>query len=288
MLELNRLTCLDGTLPGLDHTRDVVRMDGVAGRPLLQFLGGLSEVLQGLAVDDLDLASGTMGRNKSRNAVEDQAQALLTRLEGLLSALSVINVSQHHVPARHPAFRVSRGESARLEPAVNPIGTPLAQLERIRLPGFDRAGPGVDHARKVIRMEGVPGGPTLQVLAGLAEIFQSLPVEMLDLACRTQGTDEPGNGVDDQTQIAFGRSEGFLCALSVFDVGVRSEPFDNPSIMVERWSRTEQKPAIHAIEAAQAPFDLTWLARSQHGSPVIQQPFQIVRVQGNRPAPITR
>src|ERR1700675_2203085 len=133
MLHLNRLTGFDGALPGIDHARDVVRMDGVAGRPLLQFLGSLSEVLQGLAVDHLDLAGGTMRRNKSRNAVEDQAQALFVRPEGLLGALPV------------------------------------------------------------------------------------------------------------------------------FDVGVCSEPIDNRSIMVERRSRTEKKPAIHAIEAAESSFTFTWL-----------------------------
>src|SRR5258707_706270 len=162
MLERNRLTCFDGALPGIDHARDVVRMDGVAGRPLLQFLGSLSEVLQGLAVDNLDLAGSAMGRNKSRNAVEDQAQALLIRLEGLLGALPVV------------------------------------------------------------------------------------------------------------------------------DVGVRSEPLDNHSLVVERRSRPEEKPAIHAIEAPEASFNFTWLASSQNGSPVIDKPFQIVRVQGNGPAPITR
>ena len=38
--------------------------------------------------------------------------------------------------------------------------------------------------------------------------------------------------------------------LPVFDVGVRSEPFDNLSIVVERRSRTEKEPTIHAIETA--------------------------------------
>src|SRR6267143_1208796 len=77
-------------------------------------------------------------------------------------------------------------------------------------------------------------------------------------------------------------------ALSVFDVGIRSEPFDNLSIVVERRSRTEEKPTIHAIETAQSSFNFTWLARSQNGSPVVHKSVQIVRVKGSRPAPITR
>src|SRR5260221_8281269 len=125
-------------------------MDGVAGRPLLQFLGSLPEVLQGLAVDTLDLAGSAMGRNKSRNAVEHQAQALLIRLEGLLGALPVVNVSQQHVPAGDRTFRVSRRECARLEPAIHAIGTPLAELNDERLAGFDRTTPRVDKPRKVV------------------------------------------------------------------------------------------------------------------------------------------
>src|SRR5260370_11483697 len=91
-------------------------------------------------------------------------------LQLTLSALPVVNVSQQHVPARDTTFRISRGEGARLEPAVHAIGTPLAELKIMRLPGFDRVLPRVDHTRKLIRMYSVPGGPILQFLSPLPEI----------------------------------------------------------------------------------------------------------------------
>lgn len=47
---------------------------------------------------------------------------------------------------------------------------------------------------------------------------------------------------------------------SVFDVVVRSDSFDNPSIVVERRSRTEKKPTIHAIKTAQARFNFARFA----------------------------
>src|SRR5216684_7808115 len=100
----------------------------------------------------------------------------------LLSAFPVVNVSQQHVPAGDTAFRVSRGQSARVEPAVHAIGTPLAQLKIIRLPGFDRVPPCINHAREVTGMDSVAGGPILQFLSRLAEIFQDLAVEELNLA----------------------------------------------------------------------------------------------------------
>src|SRR6266446_1359665 len=74
-------------------------------------------------------------------------------------------------------------------------------------------------------------------------------------------------------------------ALPVFDVGIRSEPFDNLSIVVERRSRTEEKPTIHAIETAQSSFNFTWLARGQNGSPVVHKALQVVWMNRNRPAP---
>src|ERR1700730_9759584 len=267
MLELKRLTCFDGAPPDIDHARDVVRMEGVARRPPLQFLGSLSEILQGLAVEKLDLARRTMGRHKPGNAVEDQAQALFVRLEGFLSALPVVNVGQQHVPTGETTFCVPRGERARLEPPVHTIGTPLAELNSIRLAGFDRVRPRVNDARKIIRMNGVAGRPVLQVLRRLAEIFQGLPVEQLDLACRVERTHEPRNALDDQPKAFLTLGEQDFRSLSVFDVGVRAEPFNDASLVVERRSRTEQKPAIRAIGAPQTCLNLAWLAGSQNGSP---------------------
>jgi hypothetical protein len=49
-------------------------------------------------------------------------------------------------------------------------------------------------------MHSVAGGPILQFLSRLAEIFQELTVEKFNLAGRVQGTHKPRNTVDDQTK----------------------------------------------------------------------------------------
>ncbi|OLE63219.1 MAG: hypothetical protein AUG04_06295 [Deltaproteobacteria bacterium 13_1_20CM_2_69_21] len=116
----------------------------------------------------------------------------------LFCFFAVVNVSQQEIPARDTTFRVSQGETARLEPAVHTVGSTLTKLIRIRLPGFDRVLPRVEQARKVIRMDGVAGGPILQFLGRLAEIFPDLAVEKFHLACRTHGAYKPRNGIDDQ------------------------------------------------------------------------------------------
>src|SRR5580658_6858340 len=146
------------------------------------------EVIQHLLVRAFDFAGRSHCPNEAGNRVDDQLQALLIRTEGILGAFPVVNVSQQHVPTGDMTFRVSQWEGARLEPAIYAIGTPLTEFKNVRLPGFDRALPRIDHARKVFRMDSVASAPILQFLSRLAEIFQNLPVEEFDLACRTQGT----------------------------------------------------------------------------------------------------
>ena len=113
---------------------------------------------------------------RSQESCRRSAQTLLTRPQRILGAVPIVNVSQQHVPASDTALRVSRGKSARLKPAVDAIGTPLAELKNIRLTGFNRAPPCVNHERKVIWMDDAGGSPILQFLGRLAEIFQDLSV----------------------------------------------------------------------------------------------------------------
>src|ERR1700730_17176443 len=47
----------------------------------------------------------------------------------------------------------------------------------------------------------------------------------------------------------------------------------------------EEKPAILSIEAPQARFHFTWLARSQNGSPAFEQLRQVFRVDRSLPRP---
>src|SRR5258708_3460374 len=92
----------------------------------------------------------------------------------------------------------------------------------------------------------------------------------------------------EQARTLLARAADILGALSVLNIGIRSEPFDDPSLFINRRGRAEKKPPIRSIKAAEAPFNLTWLARSQNASPVIHEPVQIVRVNRNCPAPTSR
>src|SRR5207247_3751961 len=76
--------------------------------------------------------------------------------------------------------------------------------------GCDRARKRGDDAGEVVWMNRVAGGPILQFGGTLAEVFQDLPIEMLNLTCRIHGAHEPGNAVDDLAEISFDRAQVFL------------------------------------------------------------------------------
>src|SRR5260370_33568403 len=161
-----------------------------------------------------------------------------------------MNICEQDVPAYAATFRVSHGQSPNLEPAVLAIGTSATVLTVVGMPGFDRTSKGGDHARKVIRMNDVAGGPTLQFLRRLAEIFQDLVVEELKFPCRTHGAYEPGNAIDDHAQIVFALAESFLGALPVFNISGNTIPANHAATVIPQGLSIGTKPAIDVIEPA--------------------------------------
>src|SRR4029077_20694905 len=97
-----------------------------------------------------------------------------------------------------------------VEPTVYAIDSTATMLKIYRLSSFDRAPPGVDHTRKVIRMKGFVGRPMLHFLSRLSRICQDLRVLQFALACRIQDRHKPRNAVDDQTQALLVCADGLL------------------------------------------------------------------------------
>src|SRR3984893_7543157 len=133
----------------------------------------------------------------------------------MLGALPVHNVSKQYFPAGDTTFRISRGEGARLKPAVHTVGAPLAELKIMRLPGFEPTIIRVHYAGKVIRMDMLEVGRILPFLNRLAEIFQGLAVEKFDLACGAQSEYKSRNSVDDHTKAFLTLLECCLIALAL-------------------------------------------------------------------------
>src|SRR5712692_2272066 len=96
-------------------------------------------------------------------------------------------------------------------------------------------------------MDSVAGGPILQFLSGLAEVFQDLPVDKFDLARRIRGRHKPRNAVDDQAQTLLIRPESVLSALSVVDIRQQVIPADDPPLGIALRETARLEPAIDAI-----------------------------------------
>jgi hypothetical protein len=119
-------------------------------------------------------------------------------------------------------------------------------------------------------MDGFAGGPILQFLRRLAEIFQNLAVKKLDLSCRTQRHTCPGMVSTIRRRLLFIRPECLLGTFPLFKISVRSVLLNESSCCVSKRTRTEEEPAIFSVETAETRFDLTGFPGGQQVSPIIQ------------------
>src|SRR5262249_59076851 len=88
----------DRAPPRNDRLRQVLGVNGVAGGPPLQFCQRLAEIFQAWAVDEFDLTCRSHNRDVSGNAIHDQPKTFFTRAEGILGALSVLNLRTGSIP----------------------------------------------------------------------------------------------------------------------------------------------------------------------------------------------
>src|SRR3954452_13319055 len=78
--------------------------------------------------------------------MDEQTLALLRQLAG-------VDVLRLAIPAHNRIRPISAGESAGSHPAIRALSKADAMLDVIRLPGGDRSGPCLDHARQVLGMD---------------------------------------------------------------------------------------------------------------------------------------
>src|SRR5260370_281088 len=146
------------------------------------------------------------------------------------------------------------------------------------MPGFDGIPKGSDHAREIVGMNGVAGSPTLQLLSCLAKIFQDLAVEKFDLACRTHGTHERRNAMDDQAQIEFARVQAFLGALPVVNIRMEAIPADDATFRVPHGESANLEPAVYAIGTMDTVFRVIsgWISAFDRASPRGQHARKVI------------
>src|SRR5580704_13961413 len=97
-----------------------------------------------------------------------------------------------------------------MEPTVYTISTTQTMINIVGITGLDRMSPGGDRVGEVAGVNCFTGGPPLQVLERLAEIFQNLAVDEFNLAPRSHGCHESRNSVDDQAKTLLALALGLL------------------------------------------------------------------------------
>jgi hypothetical protein len=121
-------------------------------------------------IDQHDAAVAAAGRaldkpterfeySRHRLAARHHFEQSLFTGEQSFSPLPVVDISVQEVPKDDAPFRISQGEAAHVEPAVDPIGTAAAAFNVARKAGFDRPPPRGEDICAVIRMKVVAPCP---------------------------------------------------------------------------------------------------------------------------------
>ena len=84
----------------------------------------------------------------------------------LFRALSLFDIHLEDAPTQDAPLRIANRETLNMEPAVDAIRAPLADLNVVRLPAFERPARYGNSVRQVIRVNGVRARPLLQFFEG--------------------------------------------------------------------------------------------------------------------------
>src|SRR4029077_6410993 len=91
----------------------------------------------------------------------------------------------------------------------------------------------------------------LYILQSEACVIHHSLIYILDRSFSVQYVNVCRNGVDDQAQIAFVRSQRLLGALPLVDVRQQNVPAGNTARLIAKRHTTVVKPPIFAVEAPQ-------------------------------------
>src|SRR5215831_18775255 len=89
---------LDRLFARLNYARKVIWMNRTDKGPVLQLLSSLAEILQGLAVEKLHIATRSGRSNEPRNVIDDLPPGEFARAQGFLSPLAIFDIEIGSVP----------------------------------------------------------------------------------------------------------------------------------------------------------------------------------------------
>ena len=93
---------------------------------------------------------------------------------------------------------------------------------------------------------------------------------------------------DGRAQRLLIRANYVFCLLSIFDINVRSIPFDDVARFIAQWVCSEEKPTIDSIESTHSCFHLDRCPGVEARLPVLHKPIKIARMNRSCPTPSLR
>src|SRR4030095_14949 len=132
--ELNVIGLLrvESVLPFGYCTREIIRMNDIGRAPTFIFLERLAEIVQDLTVDNFDLPFRIHDGYETGNAFNRQPKPVFARADGLLGALTIVNLHRDSVPLEDISLFISKRYGPSQKPAVFPTrrAPPCLILER--------------------------------------------------------------------------------------------------------------------------------------------------------------
>src|SRR5438093_873353 len=107
-------------------------MNGIGRAPTFHFLERLAEIVQDLTVDNFDLTFRIHDEYETENAFNRQPKPVFARADGLLGALTIINLHHDSVPLEDISLFISKRYGTSQKPTIFPIrrAPPCLILER--------------------------------------------------------------------------------------------------------------------------------------------------------------
>jgi hypothetical protein len=132
LIDLARFDAFDA---GINYARQVVRMHSANEGPVLQFVICLAEILQRLAIEELDLAQCAHCSHQAWNVVDNLPPGQLSGTQVLFSLLAIFDVDIGSISFDDCSHFISQRVGAKQKPAIGPIQPPQPRFHLARSAG---------------------------------------------------------------------------------------------------------------------------------------------------------
>ena len=106
-------------------------------------------VLQSGPVLEFELRRGAVDRDRGGNVVEGRSEPPVARLQQILGALLILDVSSQVVPPGDRAVLRVHRDGPTMEPAIHAVRATEPVVRPERLPAFDGMRPPLEHHRAI-------------------------------------------------------------------------------------------------------------------------------------------